>query len=243
MEYKAVLDMHTHTIASGHAYCTLREMAKAASEKGLEALGITEHAPSMPGSCGNIYFHNLKAVPRDLYGIRLFLGSEVNIIDFDGKVDLSDRELSNLDIVIASLHTVCRKPGSKEENTRAYVKVMENPYVDIIGHPDDGRYEVDYPAVVDAAARLGKILELNNHSLEPDCLRSNARVNDRLLLELCKEKGVPVIMGSDAHFDNKIGEFSQARALLEELKFPQELVLNRSVDALLEKIHIGKKGK
>lgn len=111
MEYKAVLDMHTHTIASGHAYCTLREMAKAASEKGLEALGITEHAPSMPGSCGNIYFHNLKAVPRDLYGIRLFLGSEVNIIDFDGKVDLSDRELSNLDIVIASLHTVCRKPA------------------------------------------------------------------------------------------------------------------------------------
>ncbi|MDO5336347.1 MAG: phosphatase [Eubacteriales bacterium] len=243
MNYHAVLDMHTHTIASGHAYCTLREMAKAASEKGLKALGITEHAPSMPGSCGRLYFHNLKVIPGELYGIRLFLGSEVNIVDFNGTVDLSDRELSNLDIVIASLHTVCLKPGNREENTRAYVKAMENPYIDVIGHPDDGRYEVDYPAVVEAAARFGKVLELNNHSLEPDCLRRNAKENDTILLELCREKRVPVLMGSDAHFDDRIAEFSEARALLEEVGFPEELVLNRSVDALLEKIRIGKRGK
>ena len=51
MKYHSVLDLHTHTIVSGHAYCTLREMAKAASEKGLELLGITEHAPKMPGTC------------------------------------------------------------------------------------------------------------------------------------------------------------------------------------------------
>ena len=47
-----ILDVHTHTLASGHAYNTMREMAKAASEKGLEILGITEHAVSMPGTCG-----------------------------------------------------------------------------------------------------------------------------------------------------------------------------------------------
>ena len=51
-----ILDVHTHTLASGHAYNTMREMAKAASEKGLEILGITEHAVSMPGTCGAFYF-------------------------------------------------------------------------------------------------------------------------------------------------------------------------------------------
>lgn len=61
MKYHSVLDLHTHTIVSGHAYCTLREMAKAASEKGLELLGITEHAPKMPGTCHKFYFENLRS--------------------------------------------------------------------------------------------------------------------------------------------------------------------------------------
>ena len=53
---KSVMDLHTHTVASGHAYNSLREMAKAAAEKGLELLGITEHAPKMPGSCQTFIF-------------------------------------------------------------------------------------------------------------------------------------------------------------------------------------------
>ena len=74
MKYNSVLDLHTHTIVSGHAYSTLREMAKAASDKGLELLGITEHAPKMPGTCHLFYFDNLRIVPRELYGIELVLG-------------------------------------------------------------------------------------------------------------------------------------------------------------------------
>ena len=79
MRYSSVLDLHTHTLVSGHAYCSLREMAKAAADKGLEVLGITEHAPAMPGTCHKYYFENLKIVPREMYGIQLLLGSEVNI--------------------------------------------------------------------------------------------------------------------------------------------------------------------
>lgn len=232
MSYQCVLDLHTHTIASGHAYCTLREMAKAASDKGLEILGITEHAPQMPGSCQNFYFQNLKVVPRELYGIRLLLGSEVNILDPEGHIDLEDRILKGLDVVIASLHVPCMKPGTRKENTDAYLSVMKNPYINIIGHPDDGRYEVDYRALVEGAKRYGKVLEVNNHSLQPDCSRQNAVVNDTCMLELCKEYRVPVIINSDAHFDTLIGEFDEAKRLLEELDFPEELVLNRSVDAL-----------
>ena len=238
MSYEHVLDLHTHTIASGHAYNTLREMAKAASDKGLSVLGITEHAPKMPGTCHSFYFHNLKTVPRELYGIRLLLGSEVNIMDFEGNIDLEERDLKGMDIIIASLHTPCIKPESIKENTTAYLKVMENPYVNIIGHPDDGRYPVDYRALVEGAKEKGKVLELNNHSLDPKCFRRDARENDLKMLELCKEYAVPVIMGSDAHFDTLIGEFSMAKKLLEEVDFPEELVLNRSVEALQGHVNV-----
>lgn len=233
MKYNYVLDLHTHTIASGHAYNTIREMAKAAADKGLEVLGITEHAPMMPGTCHRFYFHNLKVVPREMYGIRLLLGTELNILDPEGTVDMNEKELKSMDVVIASLHLSCMKPGTREENTRAYINTMKNPYVNIIGHPDDGRYEVDYRALVEAAKEYGKVLELNNHSLEPSCLRKNARENDIQMLEHCKELGVPVVMGSDAHFDTHIAGFDVAVGLLTELDFPEELVLNRSVEAIM----------
>lgn len=238
MRYESVLDLHTHTVASGHAYCSIREMAKAATDKGLELLGITEHAPAMPGTCHNFYFHNLKVVPREMYGIRLLLGVELNILDSSGKVDLEERELKNMDISIASLHIPCMKPGSREENTEAYLNVMKNPYVNIIGHPDDGRYEIDYRALVQGAAEYGKVLELNNHSLDPSCFRKGARDNDLEMLKLCMEYRVPVVMDSDAHFDLFIGEFPMARALLEEIDFPEELVLNRSVDRLKKYVNM-----
>lgn len=232
MKYKALFDLHTHTIASGHAYCTIREMAKAAADKGLELLGITEHAPAMPGTCHNFYFHNMKVVPREMYGIHLLMGAELNILDTEGHVDLEEKELKHMDITIASLHIPCMKPGTREENTEAYLNVMKNPYVTIIGHPDDGRYKVDYRALVQGAKEYGKILELNNHSLEPSCFRRDARENDLEMLKLCMEYQVPVVMDSDAHFDAAIGEFQMARGLLEEISFPEELVLNHSVEML-----------
>ena len=68
------LDMHTHTIASGHAYGTIREMAQGAAEKGLKLLGITEHSPSMPGTVEDIYYCNLHLVPKKLYGVELLFG-------------------------------------------------------------------------------------------------------------------------------------------------------------------------
>ena len=109
-----LMDLHTHTLVSGHAYNTMREMVQAAADRGLEVLGITEHAPAMPGTCQHFYFHNLKIVERTMYGVELFLGAEVNILDHEGHVDLKDREMANLDVVIASLHRPCVQAGSIE---------------------------------------------------------------------------------------------------------------------------------
>ena len=87
---KIELDVHTHTIASGHAFSTLQEMVQAASEKGLKLLGITEHAPGIPGSCSPIYFRNLYVVPRRMYGVDLLLGAEINILDCEGNIDMDE---------------------------------------------------------------------------------------------------------------------------------------------------------
>ena len=84
---KTLLDVHTHTIASGHAFSTLQEMTLAAKEKGLEILGITEHSPNIPGTCDPIYFRNLHVVPRNLYGIKLMLGAELNILNTQGVIN------------------------------------------------------------------------------------------------------------------------------------------------------------
>ncbi len=223
-----VLDTHTHTLASGHAYSTIRENIRAGAEKGLELLAITEHAPRMPGSCHDFYFHNLKVVDRRAYEIPVLLGVELNILDPAGHVDLEQPILKRMDIAIASLHTPCIRPGSREENTEAVLNAMKNPYVNIIGHPDDGRYPLDYRAVVQGAKDHGVLLELNNSSLRPGGSRVGTREMDVEMLTLCMEYKVPVVMGSDAHVDTDVGNHVLALELLEELHFPEELLINVS---------------
>lgn len=235
-----ILDVHTHTLASGHAYNTMWEMARAAREKGLELLGITEHAPQMPGSCHEFHFANLIVAPRRIEGITVLHGVELNVMDFDGTVDLPDSILCQMDIVIASLHPPCLEAGTVEENTRACLRVMENPYVNIIGHPDDGRYPLDYEALVTAARERGVLLEINNNSLNPNGFRKDTAGNDRRMLRLCKEKGVPVILGSDAHVMTDIGRHERAIELLKEIDFPEELVVNRSVEEFMKYVNYGK---
>ena len=228
-----ILDLHTHTLASGHAYNTIMEMAAAAKEAGLQILGITEHAPQMPGSCHIYYFENLKVVPRSLCGVRVLLGTELNINDLEGHVDLPESVLKQMDICVASMHKPCIQVGSRQENTRAYRLVMENPYVTVIGHPDDGKMPVDYEELARGAAEAHVLLELNNSSLRPGSFRLNSRENVKTMLKYCEKYGARVVMDSDAHVMTDVGNHEYCLALMEETGLPGELVVNGSA-ALLE---------
>lgn len=227
-----VLDTHTHTLASGHAYSTIREMAYMASKKGMQLLGITEHGPKMPGSCHDFYFSNLRVVARNMCGVELLLGIELNLLDYNGRVDLDDRLLRQMDIAVVSMHLPCIKPGTRQENTRAYIQAMKNPYINIIGHPDDSRYDIDYRELVKAAKEHGVLIELNNASMVPGGPRVGAMDNDREILRLCMEYQVPIVLGSDAHMDESILDFTYSDQLLREMHFPEELVVNTSVEKL-----------
>jgi len=234
---KYVLDTHTHTLASGHAYNTTTEMIKAAQEKGLELLGITEHAPSMLGSCHQFYFSNFRVIPRQYDNLRLFMGAELNILDTDANFDLDAYVLDEMDHIIASLHKCCISPGTKLENTTALINAIKNPYVNIIGHPDDSLYPYDYDAVCQAAKEHNVLLELNNSSLLPTSFRAGARENDINLLNTCKKYGNHIILGSDAHISHLILHFDEVEELLTETEFPEELIVNTSTNKFIEFIN------
>ena len=233
---KFLIDTHTHTLASGHAYSTMNEMIQAAKDKGLKYLGITEHAPKMPGTCHIFYFENLKVVPRQYEDLTLLLGAEANILDTDGTLDLYDDLLNRLDIIIASLHNPCYQNGTAIENTNAYLGAMKNPKVAIIGHPDDGRIPVDYEVLVREAKKHHVALEVNNSSLSPNSFRSNARENAMTYLSLCKEQGVPIIYGSDAHICYDVANFTFAKEVTDAIAFPKELIINYNQNLIDEYI-------
>lgn len=223
---KCLLDVHTHTVASGHAFSSLQEMVDAAAEKGLQILGITEHAPGIPGTCAPIYFRNLHVVPRHIKGVELLLGVELNIIDYKGTVDLDEAMLKMLDIRIAGLHSLCYTPGTVEENTDAVIGAIRNPYVNIISHPGDGTALLQFEPIVLAAKESGTLLEINNSSLNPVRHKVMARKNNLEILRLCKQYEVPVILGSDAHISYDIANYCWIYELLQLAEFPEKLILN-----------------
>lgn len=229
---KLLVDIHSHSTISQHAYSTIDENVRSAAEKGIELLALTDHAPGMPHAAPRAFFANYHVLPKTLHGVELLRGAELNIMDYNGTLDLDEAILSTLDITIASLHPPCIPFGSKRENTNALIKTMENPFVDILGHPGDPRYEIDVEAVFQAAKDTQCILEINNASLDPKGFRTGSDKYISEFIKLCMRDGVPVVIGSDAHFYTQIGNFSYVLDLMNTLGFPKELILNTSPERL-----------
>ena len=122
---KSILDLHTHTIVSGHAFSTIKENIEFAVKRQIKYLGISDHSSNMPASPHKYYFQNLKVIPREVDGVKILRGIEGNILDFEGNLDIDEDLYPGLDYVIASLHPPCVEFGSIEENTRAILNAMD----------------------------------------------------------------------------------------------------------------------
>ncbi len=202
-------------------------MAQTAAQKGLQILGITEHAPGIPGTCHPIYFRNLHVVPRHMYGVRLLLGAELDILDTRGTLDLDEFYYEHcLDIRIAGIHSLCWKGGTRDENTAGMVAAIRNPWTHIISHPGDGTADLLFEPIVLAAKETHTLLEINSSSLMPFRNKAAAKPNNLEILRLCKRYEVPVILGSDAHISFSIADYQYALPLLAETEFPEALVMN-----------------
>lgn len=230
---KIIGDLHTHTLVSGHAYGTIRENAQAASEIGLQVLGITEHAPGIPGTADPFYYCNLNVIPRELYGVEMTFGCEINVLN-DGTLSLDQKWIDKLDYAIAGIHVQCYQDAGMEKNTQNLISCMENEKVRIVSHPDDDHTPLNYPLLVQAAKKYHVAMEVNNSSLIKEDMRWNCVENYKTLLELCDEYRVPIVIDSDAHDPSAVGRVDLAVDLVEQQKFDSSLVLNADKDRLKE---------
>ncbi len=219
---RLLVDTHTHTLSSGHAYSTVQELAAGAADKGIEMFAVTDHGPALEGAPTLLHFWNLKVIPEKIRGVRVLKGVEVNITDYSGKCDVPDALLKKLDFVIASFHDIVIKPSTVEEHTSAMEAILANPYIDAVAHPGNPTFQVDIDRVVKAAAKHGKLIEINNHSF---VVRRGSEENCLEFARKCRQYGVRVTCGSDAHISFDVGELGRVAAVLKEAGVPDELVL------------------
>jgi DNA polymerase (family X) len=191
---------HNHTTASdGNA--SLEQMAQAAQDLGLQYLGIADHSKSSFQANG-LHADRLLAQVAAIQKLnqtfdgdfKVFAGSEVDILK-DGTLDFEDEVLAQLDYVVASVHNAMTLPEA--EMTKRLIRAIENPHVTMLGHLT-GRlllqrasYQVNVPAIIDAAAETGTIIELNASPWRLDM--------DWRWWRLAQEKGVKTSINPDAH--------------------------------------------
>ena len=226
-------DIHTHSIASGHGTtCTISDMARKASRAGLKLLGITDHGPATLLAGTPSYFRSLTFSPKKRFGVELLYGIELNILDTEGKTDLDRELLNNLDYAIASMHVQNFRPLTREANTAAFLNVMKNPAVKVLGHCDNAQYPVNYDALVKGARENGVILEINEASLAPYGYRGDTRANALEILRCSVKYRNPVILSSDSHGSEHIGDFTYASEFVHQAMFPEYLILNNQIPRL-----------
>lgn len=256
-------DIHTHTLFSRHAYSTIGECVAAAKAAGLELLGSTDHysamisaaSPTNPAYLRDYqHFINFEVWPREWDGIYVMRGVEADIVDLDGHLfgwdvalregitgrafdsesSLQEQVWRDIDYAIASIHDQTFAAGATlAQTTSMYVRALEDPKVLALGHPGRAGVPFDIDTVLAAAKDLGKLIEINEHSFVPQYGQKRQSVCRRIA-ERCAELGVMISVATDAHIACDVGRFSATHALLEEIRFPQELIATRGKAAFMD---------
>jgi DNA polymerase (family 10) len=234
-------DLHMHTDATdGHN--TIREMAEAALERSYEYIAITDHSKNLAMTNGLNdrraleHVHRIRQVDKEMKGsIRVLAGIEVDILA-DGALDLSDNVLAEMEIVIASVHTLFNQPA--DQMTKRILRAVEHPQTRILGHPS-GRlllrrepFAFDLKAVLRRCASLGVAVE---HNAAPERLD----LSDRNL-RLAHELGCKIVVDTDSHrttqLDNmRFGLLQLRRAWLTPSDVLNTLPLKKLLSALRPK--------
>jgi DNA polymerase (family 10) len=192
-------DVHMHTVETDGRN-TIKEMAEAARERGYEYMAITDHSKNLAFANGLTderalaHIERIRAAEKEIGGIRIFAGIEVDILD-DGSLDLSDSVLEQMDIVIASVHSLFNQ--DRMQMTERLLKAISNPNTSLLGHPT-GRlllrrdaYQFDLDAILNAAAEQKVAMELNSYPDRLDLCDVHLR--------MAKQHGVKIVINTDSH--------------------------------------------
>lgn len=219
------IDLHTHSIASGHAINTIDELIDYASKLGLTHLGITEHGPSMEGAPHEGYFWISDKIPQLIKGVNVYLGIEANILNKEGDIDLSQDILKTQRIVSAGLHK--KTPyinNTKSNNTEAIINTIKSGLCAIITHPLRDDFQVYIEPIVEAALNNNVLLELNNQTFSD--ISENTLKEYTKMIRLIKEKGGYVILGSDSHINFTLGNFDNILNHSSKIGLDDKIIIN-----------------
>jgi DNA polymerase (family 10) len=220
-------DVHMHTNATDGKN-TIREMAEAGFAHGYEYIAITDHSKNLAMTFGLDderaleHIKRIREVNDEMEGrIRVFTGIEVDILS-DGQLDLSDEVLAQMDVVIASVHSLFNQP--EEQMTERVLRALENPNTRILGHPT-GRlllrreaYQINLPQILRRAAELGVAVE---HNAYPDRLDLCDRD-----LRLARELGCKISINTDAHHTSHMEKMRYGIRQLRRAWLTKQDVLN-----------------
>lgn len=217
------VDFHCHTLFSKCGLHTIVEMLTEAKSRGLSGLAITDHGPELKGGPPTTFYDRLA---NPVSGIRMLKGLECNIVSSEGAIDFPQQFLKYADIVLLGLHPHLPLGQSKDHNTALLIKALtKNPFVDIVTHPEDVQYPVDFENLAIFAKETGVALECNNSKV------LNSRVTrDRMLefLSSCRHIGCRIAVNSDAHAIQEIGLDDSVRPLIVRAGIPEAMIVNRN---------------
>jgi putative hydrolase len=216
MTLTPVAELHSHTIASGHAFGSLEEMTRMAARLGLAILAVTEHGPAMTGAPTPGFFEMTVRLPPVIHGVRVMVGCEANILDRYGRVDLDDRFSGLQPFMLAGLHGRTPYPGDapRRANTDAIVGALGNPSVHGISHPIRPQFPVEPGPVAQAACAYGKLLEVNlsvfaslRHQ-DPEMVRGHPFVSGTAeMVSHLLHGGGHFMLNTDAHHMSELSSF------------------------------------
>lgn len=220
-----IADLHTHTSVSHHAVSSFEEMVAGAKRQGHKAIAITNHAREIGDGAHDWHFGVFRYIPKTIDGIAIIGGGEANIRT-DGTIDIDETNHAlDLDYIIASIHDQTFKSTDALVIEKAYQKVLENPLVNTFGHIGTPKYKFNYETIVSQCNKYKKIIEINCGSFES---RKGSIDNCREILKLCKKHSVPIALTSDSHISYTIGAVEKGIALVKEVDYPQNLIINIS---------------
>lgn len=231
------IDLHIHSIASGHAFSTVQEIIDYSILKGMTHIGIVEHGSSMQGSCHEGYFSMLPEIADKMKSyiknLNIYFGVEANIINHNGDLD-SKIEGQNT-FVCAGLHELTPySTNNKIKNTQTMINAIKNNKIDILVHPLRSQFDIDLLEVASFAIENNVILELNNRvfqNISPQHLNEYKK-----LVKLIKQKHHYLIMGSDSHISYDIGNFESVIDKYKYLDLTKDILLNYHPEILSKHI-------
>jgi putative hydrolase len=231
-------DLHVHTLFSLCGVHTVLELLEHAKNIGMKGFAVTDHGLTLGGRLNNPFFERFKSPYPE---VKVVKGIECNLVDDKGNIDTPRIYMDFIDIVLLGIHPNTPRGLGTDVYTDMLIRaIRKNPCIDIITHPNDPIYPVDYRRLAKEAKIAGVAVEMNNSKILYARTDTESAYQ---LAEACRDEGCGMAVNSDTHAIHELGLDDSVVPILKEIGFPEGLIVNRDETAALEFIESRRKNK